>query len=94
MRFQGVKHVQSAPRSKLSQCGRRGHGQRHGTKHTASQDPLEVKIVIVEHGPGDWRAHRCESRHGLRFLVSGDAVLYDEARHKVLGVAVERRERL
>ena len=54
----------------------------------------EGRFVIVEHGSGDWRVHRCETRHGLQFLVAGDAILFDPDNHTIIGIAVERREPL
>lgn len=35
-----------------------------------------------------------EERHGLRFLVGAEAVLYDESVHLIEGVATDRVERL
>lgn len=57
-------------------------------------DWTEGKMVIVEHEPGDWRLHLCETRNGLRFLVAGDAILFAPERHKIIGMALERRETL
>lgn len=52
------------------------------------------RYVLVEHADGTWRVHRCEARHGLQFLVSAEAILYVPESHKIIGQAVERRERL
>ena len=57
-------------------------------------DWAEGKLVIVEHEPGDWRLYKCESRSGLRFLVATDAILFVPERHKIIGQALERHERL
>lgn len=60
----------------------------------APSDWEDGRYVIVDHADGTWRAHRCETRHGLRFLVSSEAVLFDPDRHTIVGAAFERRERL
>lgn len=54
----------------------------------------EGKWVLVKHPDGARRMHRCEERHGLRFLVGAEAVLYDESVHLIEGVATDRVERL
>lgn len=52
------------------------------------------KWVLVKHADGTHRLHMCELRKGLELLVGHEAVIYDEAAHEILGVAVDRVERL
>ena len=54
----------------------------------------EGKWVLVRHPDGQHRMHQCERRNGLELLVGAESVIFDPAVHVVIGIAVDRLERL
>lgn len=50
--------------------------------------------ALVSHPDGVHRLVRCEERGGLQLLVGAETVLFDEGRHRILGLVESRIERV